>query len=36
VIAVDEIPLTAMGKNDYRLLEQSFGQFDYKNWSLKA
>ena len=29
VIAVDEIPLTGMGKNDYRALEKIYEQFDY-------
>ena len=29
VIAVDDIPLTGMGKNDYRALEKIYGQFDY-------
>ena len=32
VIALDEIPLTGMGKNDYRLLEKQFSHFDYKSW----
>ena len=29
VIAVDDIPLTGMGKNDYRALEKIYGKFDY-------
>ena len=29
VIAVDDIPLTGMGKNDYRVLEKIYGNFDY-------
>lgn len=29
VIHLDKIPLTGMGKNDYRLLEERFGNFDY-------
>lgn len=32
VLPVDEIPLTGMGKNDYRALEKEFGQFDYTSW----
>ena len=34
VVALDEIPLTGMGKNDYRLLEERFKDFDYKSWNL--
>lgn len=30
VIAVDKIPLTGMGKNDYRALERQYGDFDYR------
>ena len=29
VIPVEDIPLTGMGKNDYRALEKIYGQFDY-------
>ena len=29
VIAIDDIPLTGMGKNDYRALEKTYGKFDY-------
>lgn len=29
VISVDDIPLTGMGKNDYRALEKIYGDFDY-------
>ena len=29
VIAVNDIPLTGMGKNDYRALEKIYGDFDY-------
>ena len=29
VIAVDDMPLTGMGKNDYRALEKIYGHFDY-------
>jgi long-chain acyl-CoA synthetase len=32
VVCVDEIPLTAMGKNDFRKLENEFRYFDYLSW----
>ena len=32
----DEIPLTAMGKNDYRALEKEFKYFDYIAWAKEA
>lgn len=32
VVAVDEIPLTGVGKNDYRALEKEFKYFDYLAW----
>ena len=32
VVCVDEIPLTGVGKNDYRKLEKEFKYFDYKAW----
>ena len=32
VVAVDEVPLTAMGKNDFRKLEKEYKYFDYKAW----
>ena len=32
VVCVDEIPLTGVGKNDYRKLEREFKYFDYKAW----
>lgn len=32
VICVDEIPLTGVGKNDYRALEKEFKYFDYLAW----
>ena len=32
VVCVDEVPLTAMGKNDYRTLEKEFKYFDYVAW----
>ena len=33
VVCVDEVPLTAMGKNDYRALEKEYKYFDYVAWS---
>ena len=32
VVCVDEIPLTGMGKNDYRKLEKEYKYFDYLAW----
>ncbi len=32
VVCVDEIPHTAMGKNDFRALEKRFKYFDYLAW----
>ena len=32
VVAVDELPLTAMGKVDNRKLEKEYIHFDYINW----
>ena len=32
VVCVDEIPLTGMGKNDYRKLEKQYKYFDYLAW----
>ena len=32
VVCVDEVPLTAMGKNDYRKLEKEYKYFDYLAW----
>lgn len=32
VLAVDAIPLTGMGKNDYRALEKDYADFDYTAW----
>lgn len=29
VIPIEEMPLTGMGKNDYRTLEKEYGEFDY-------
>jgi hypothetical protein len=31
-VCVDEIPLTGLGKNDYRALEKEFKYFDYRAW----
>ena len=36
VISVDEIPLTGMGKNDYRTLEKQYKKFDYLSWDPMA
>ena len=35
VLAVDEIPLTGMGKNDVKALEGIYSDFDYTTWSAK-
>ena len=36
VVCVDEVPLTAMGKNDYRKLEKDYKYFDYVAWAKEA
>ena len=36
VVCVDEVPLTAMGKNDYRTLERDYKYFDYVAWANEA
>ena len=36
VVCVDEVPLTAMGKNDYRTLERDYKYFDYVAWAKEA
>ena len=36
VVCVDEVPLTAMGKNDYRTLEKDYKYFDYVAWAKEA
>ena len=36
VVCVDEIPLTGVGKNDYRQLEKDFKYFDYQAWEKNA
>lgn len=33
VVCVDEVPLTAMGKNDFRKLEKEYKFFDYEAWA---
>jgi len=33
VVCVNEIPLTGVGKNDYRQLEKEFRYFDYEAWA---
>ncbi len=32
VLAVDAVPLTPMGKNDYLALEKAYAEFDYTAW----
>lgn len=34
VVAVESIPLTGSGKNDYRTLEKKYADFDYTSWKL--
>ena len=36
VVCVNEVPLTAMGKNDYRALERDYKYFDYVAWANEA
>ncbi len=36
VVPIEEIPLTGMGKNDYRTLEKQYKKFDYLNWDPMA
>ena len=33
IVPIDSIPLTGMGKNDYRALEEIYKDFDYLSWS---
>ena len=33
VVCVDEVPLTAMGKNDFKKLEKTYKYFDYNAWA---
>ena len=35
VVAIDKIPLTGSGKNDFRTLEKEYEHFDYKAWNAK-
>ncbi len=35
VVAIDKIPLTGSGKNDFRTLEKEYENFDYKAWNAK-
>ena len=32
VVAVDVMPLTPMGKNDYRAIGKTYKDYDYKSW----
>ena len=32
VLPIDEIPLTGMGKNDYRALDKLYKKYDYLTW----
>lgn len=34
ILAVDELPLTPMGKIDYRALEKKYADYDYREWKL--
>ena len=34
VLAIDEIPLTGMGKNDAKTLEKQYSTFDYTKWNV--
>ena len=34
VVAVDDMPLTPMGKNDYRAVGKKYKNYDYKSWTL--
>lgn len=36
IMCVDEVPLTPMGKNDYRKLEREYQFFDYVAWQRKV
>ena len=36
IMCVDEVPLTPMGKNDYRKLEREYQFFDYVAWQKKV
>ena len=32
VLAVDKLPLTPMGKIDYRALDKEYGKYEYTKW----
>lgn len=34
VVCIDQMPLTAMGKNDYRAVGKKYKDYDYKSWTL--
>ena len=34
ILAVEKLPLTGMGKIDYRELEKKYGDYDYREWKL--
>ena len=34
ILAVEDLPLTGMGKIDYRALEKKYANYDYRNWKL--
>lgn len=34
VVSIDQMPLTAMGKNDYRAVGKMYKSYDYKSWKL--
>ena len=36
VVAIDKVPITGAGKNDYRTLEKEYVDFDYLEWQAKA
>ena len=35
VVAIDKIPITGAGKNDYMTLEKEYLHFDYLEWQSK-
>ena len=36
VVAIDKVPITGAGKNDYRTLEKEYVDFDYLKWQANA
>lgn len=36
ILPIDKLPLTGMGKIDYRTLEKKFAEYNYSNWKPKA